>query len=90
MEDPNPIVWAPSVRDLQDSPLARFRDAVNKRYNLALSTYKDIHAWSVGPETRGDFWIAAFDFLDLGAIKAPSRAFINVSSELLVLSRCSN
>lgn len=79
MAEANPVIWAPSVRDLQDSSLARFRDAVNKRYDISLNTYEDIHAWSIDPKTREEFWMATFEFLDLRAIKSPSKTFIGVS-----------
>lgn len=78
MADRNPIIWVPSSYELHSSPLAKFRDWVNHRYQLRLKTYHDIHAWSVHPHTAGDFWMALFDFLDLGVSKAPSAPFEKV------------
>lgn len=80
MADSNPTIWTPSTNELQNSALAKFRDLVNKQYQLSLNTYDEIHAWSVDPDTAGDFWMALFEFLDMGAMEAPSRAFEKVSS----------
>lgn len=73
----NPIVWEPSVYDLTRSPLAKFRNRINKKYKLFLNSYADLHDWSVNPATAGDFWMELFDALDMRATKQPSRAFAN-------------
>lgn len=83
MADPNPVIWIPSAEELQSSPLAKFRDAVNSKYGLALRNYDDIHAWSVNPKTAGDFWMVLFDFLDMGATKAPLKAFEKVRARFI-------
>ena len=49
-----------------------FRDCVNKKYNLRLRSYHDLHTFSV---TRlNDFWMAVWDFTGIKASKQPSRA----------------
>ncbi|OCK75425.1 acetoacetyl-synthase [Lepidopterella palustris CBS 459.81] len=55
--------------------MAKFKDYANKRYALSLKTYPELHAWSVHPDTAGDFWMALFDFLDMGPTTPPTSAF---------------
>lgn len=83
MTDPNPVIWIPSAEELKNSSLAKFRDVVNSKYGLALKNYDDIHAWSVNPKTAGDFWMALFSFLDIGASKAPQKAFPKVRARFI-------
>lgn len=86
MADSNPIIWVPSTKELKNSPLVKYRDLVNEKHELSLKSYGDIHACSVNPKTAGDFWMAVFDFLDIGAYKLPSRVFGSVSSKVIWIS----
>ncbi|KAF2491726.1 acetoacetyl-synthase [Lophium mytilinum] len=74
-------IWRPSHEDLNDSAMARFRDYSNERYHLSMKSYSELHAWSISPNTAGDFWLALFDFLDMRATAPPRAAFEPVRSQ---------
>lgn len=49
-----------------------FRDYVNKRHNLNLTSYKDLHDFSI---TRlNDFWLAVWSYAKIKASKQPTKA----------------
>jgi len=72
-------IWVPSKGDLQLSPMAKFKDFASRKSNRKFTGYHELHAWSVNPETAGDFWMALFEFLEMNATVHPSKAFEPVS-----------
>jgi acetoacetyl-CoA synthetase len=77
MESVRKPIWSPKEADLKSS-MAKFRDFCNGKYGIALSEYHDLHAWSVNPKTASNFWMALFEFLDVGATIQPTRALMEV------------
>ncbi|KAK5202478.1 hypothetical protein LTR41_011772 [Exophiala xenobiotica] len=54
------------------TPLDEFRDLINRKYNLKLETYPQLHAFSV---TRlNDFWLTVWEFTGVKASVHPSKA----------------
>ncbi|KAH6718659.1 acetoacetyl-synthase [Leptodontidium sp. MPI-SDFR-AT-0119] len=68
-------LWEPSHDDFTNSSMARFRDAASKRTGRTFASYRDLHDWSVNPDTAGDFWMILFEFLDMGSSVPPIKAF---------------
>ncbi len=61
------------------SSMAKFRDYCNHKYGISLAGYHELHGWSVDPATASDFWMALFEFLDMGATVKPTKVFAKVS-----------
>jgi acetoacetyl-CoA synthetase len=59
--------------------MAKFRDFCNHKYRINLTGYDELHNWSVDSATASDFWMALFEFLDMGAIVKPTKVFAKVS-----------
>jgi acetoacetyl-CoA synthetase len=78
------IIWRPGRYELEESPMARFIQAVNKKHNLKLQGYPQLHVWSVDPNSRADFWMTLFEHLDIKVSTPPDRAFENVSLHSLL------
>lgn len=60
-------VWEP--RNESQTNVSQFIHHLNKKHDLDLQTYDDLHQWSVASDTLQDFWQDAYDWLQL----APSR-----------------
>ncbi|KIX06976.1 acetoacetate-CoA ligase [Rhinocladiella mackenziei CBS 650.93] len=54
------------------TPLDEFRACVNQKYNLRLTTYADLHAFSVS--RLNDFWMTLWDFSGIKASVHPVKA----------------
>ncbi|MHA3735306.1 acetoacetate--CoA ligase [Pseudomonas sp. Eth.TT006] len=57
------ILWQPDAERIARSRMDQFRRDINQRHGLALSSYADLHRWSV--EQREAFWQAIVDFFDI-------------------------
>lgn len=57
----NEPIWTPTLA--KNTRLAAFRHFVNRKYDLSLNTYKDVHAWSV--DQIPQFSEAVFDFVGM-------------------------
>ncbi|WP_338802126.1 acetoacetate--CoA ligase [Pseudomonas sp. RSB 5.4] len=57
------ILWQPDAERIAQSRMDNFRRAINQRHGLALSSYTDLHRWSV--DQREAFWQAIVDFFDI-------------------------
>ena len=66
---PSSPLWTPSQPD--STQTARFREAVNNKYGLALKTYEDLHTWSI--DHRADFWDSVWDFEEVIGTKGSGR-----------------
>ncbi len=53
-------LWTPSPERVARSRIASFIAEVNRRHQLDLKTYRDLHAWSV--TQRAAFWDLVWDF----------------------------
>ncbi|EFX06638.1 acetoacetyl-synthase [Grosmannia clavigera kw1407] len=56
-------VW--QVRRPEETNTAKFMSFVNKRHNLSLQSYDDLHQWSVGDTSFDAFWHDAYEWLGL-------------------------
>ena len=67
-------LWIPSAEREADSNLRRFIGRINGRFGLFLTTYEDIHGFTVSrPE---DFWGEVWDFCEVKAENRGSRTVI--------------
>jgi acetoacetyl-CoA synthetase len=57
------ILWQPDAERIAQSRMDQLRRDINQRHGLALSSYNDLHRWSV--EQREAFWQAIVDFFDI-------------------------
>ncbi|MEN5044165.1 acetoacetate--CoA ligase [Pseudomonas koreensis] len=57
------LLWQPDAERIAQSRMDQFRRDINQRHGLALSSYTDLHRWSV--EQREAFWQAIVDFFDI-------------------------
>jgi acetoacetyl-CoA synthetase len=60
-------LWAPSRERVENANFTRFTDYVNRRYNLRLASYPELHRWSV--TDNASFWAAMWDFCGVKASK---------------------
>src|SRR5436190_21408088 len=60
----NPI-WKPSAHAIEHANMTHFLKAVNNHHNLSLSSYEDLHQWSL--LNLQDFYRLLWDFCDLKA-----------------------
>ncbi|KAF4493694.1 acetoacetate- ligase [Fusarium agapanthi] len=56
-------VWRP--RNVADTNVWKFIEYVNKKHNLVIRTYEDLHRWSVSPDSLPTFWQEAYSWLRL-------------------------
>jgi len=57
------LLWQPDAERIAQSRMDQFRRDINQRHGLALSSYTDLHRWSV--EQREAFWQAIVDGFDI-------------------------
>jgi len=69
-------LWIPSEEWKNQANITRFISFVNKKHGLKVSTYGDLHKWSV--EKIPDFWAAVWDFVEMKA----SRRYDKVVDDL--------
>ncbi|MBI5238343.1 MAG: acetoacetate--CoA ligase [Deltaproteobacteria bacterium] len=53
-------LWAPSDEYIKQANITRFIGLVNNRHGLVISSYQELHGWSI--ERIQDFWAAMWDF----------------------------
>ena len=56
----NPILWSPSEERMKASQMFRFLQNINKKYNLNLDSFSELHNWSI--ENKSEFWSSIWDF----------------------------
>jgi len=61
-----PPIWIPSEKRVKDAKLTRFMSCLRARRNVAVSSYDELHAWSV--EQPGEFWKELAHFADVRAV----------------------
>jgi len=57
------LLWQPDAERIAQSRMDQFRRDINQRHGLALSSYTDLHRWSV--DQREAFWQAIVDCFDI-------------------------
>lgn len=63
-----PLVWAATPDEIQQTSLDKFRRLVNARFHLNINSYHELHAFSI--DRLEDFWATVWDF---AGIRASSR-----------------
>ncbi|KAF2806024.1 acetoacetyl-synthase [Mytilinidion resinicola] len=78
-------LWQPNPATISNTPAAKFIQRTNSQRGLDLTSYSDLHSWSINPSTFQDFWIDAYTFFDIapkGHSKDPGPALENTHSTL--------
>ncbi len=58
-------LWKPSEERIRQANITRFINFVNKKYNLKISSYNELHQWSVADIPN--FWAAMWEFGEIRA-----------------------
>ena len=72
------VMWTPTKRDVERSEMTRFMRFVEQKYHaLPMSTYDELHSWSV---TNSDqFWMALWKFIGIKASVQPVQAYDDIT-----------
>jgi acetoacetyl-CoA synthetase len=57
------ILWQPDAKRIAESRMDSFRRLINQRHGLNLTSYTELHTWSI--EQRDAFWQAIVDCFDI-------------------------
>lgn len=57
------VLWTPDSERIELSHMSRFMSLVNKQHVLDLTSYEDLHGWSV--KNCGTFWSDCWDYVQL-------------------------
>ena len=64
----NELLWSPSKSKIENSNLYKFKNIIEKKYNLSFETnYQDLWKWSVG--NNENFWSECWDFFKINGTK---------------------
>src|SRR5512139_2309284 len=69
-------LWKPTAERKRDANLTRFTAILNQTHGLNISSYSQLHTWSVSE--IADFWAVLWDFVDMRA----SRQYEGVVADL--------
>ncbi len=59
----NPVMWSPSDERINSSQMFKFIKVINNKYNLDLTSFPDLHSWSV--KNKSKFWSSIWDFFEV-------------------------
>ncbi len=59
----NPVLWSPSDERVQSSQMYKFIKIINKKNNVNIQNFTDLHTWSI--EDKAKFWSAIWDFFNV-------------------------
>lgn len=59
----NEVVWSPSDKRVKSSQMHKFMQNINKKYSINLSSFSELHNWSI--ENKTQFWELIWDFFDI-------------------------
>jgi len=59
----NEVVWSPSDKRVKSSQMHKFMQNINKKYNINLLSFSELHTWSI--ENKTQFWELIWDFFDI-------------------------
>ena len=59
----NEVVWSPSDKRVKSSQMHKFMQNINKKYSINLSSFSELHTWSI--ENKTQFWELIWDFFDI-------------------------
>lgn len=63
----NPVLWQPSAARRENANIARFMQAVKKKYGFDTASYAALYQWSI--ENPAAFWDLLWDFADIKAAR---------------------
>ncbi|MDB9869433.1 acetoacetate--CoA ligase [Alphaproteobacteria bacterium] len=63
----NPVMWSPSDKRVKSSQMYEFMQKINKKHNSNLSSFNDLHNWSIENKTK--FWLFIWDFFEIIGFK---------------------
>ena len=69
-------LWIPSEDRIREANLTKFLSFVNQRYRLKITSYPELHRWSV--DRVADFWSAVWDYTEV----VSSRRFEKVVDDI--------
>ena len=75
----NPVIWSPSEKRIKSSQMYRFIQYINKKNNLSLVGFSDLHNWSI--ENKTHFWNSIWDFLEIIGSKG-AEPYINPENKM--------
>ena len=58
-------LWMPSEECIKKANITQFIEFVNKKHNLKIDSYNQLHKWSI--ENISDFWAAVWKFVEIKA-----------------------
>ena len=59
----NPVLWSPSDERIKSSQMYNFINIINKKNNINIQSFTDLHTWSI--ENKANFWSLIWDFFDV-------------------------
>ena len=59
----NPVLWSPSDERIKSSQMYNFIKIINKKNNINIQNFTDLHTWSI--ENKANFWSLIWDFFDV-------------------------
>ncbi len=59
----NPVLWSPSDERIKSSQMYNFIKIINKKNNINIQSFTDLHIWSI--ENKANFWSLIWDFFDV-------------------------
>ena len=59
----NPVLWSPSDKRIKSSRMYEFMSNINEEYNLDLTSFADLHNWSI--ENKSNFWSFIWSFFEI-------------------------
>ncbi|MDB2697289.1 acetoacetate--CoA ligase [Alphaproteobacteria bacterium] len=59
----NEVIWSPSDKRVKSSQMHKFMQNINKKFNINLSSFSELHTWSI--ENKTQFWDLIWDFFDI-------------------------
>ena len=63
----NPVTWIPSDEKIESSQMYKFMQTINAQYNLNLTSFSELHSWSV--KNKSDFWSFVWEFFEVKGSK---------------------
>ncbi|BGP29974.1 hypothetical protein JCM10296v2_001726 [Rhodotorula toruloides] len=79
------LFWTPTAQDVDDAPDTKFRQWVNRRHNLKLRNYDELHAWSIS--ALDAFWTAVYDYCGVIGERTDPSTFFDASKPMETINR---
>ena len=64
------VMWAPTEEQIEHAQMTSFREVVNRKYQLNLSSYEELYQWSL--EQTADFWSEMWTFGNITSSTSPT------------------